>query len=353
MKRLAAENEALLLELAGVKKVFPARRGQFARKRAWVRAVDGVDLQIPPQATVGLVGESGCGKSTLGKMLLGLLPLDGGDIFFRERSMKQFQRTDWHTFRRAVQMIFQDPYSSLDPRMRIGSIIAEPLRHFRIVPRNKEKSRVGELLETVGLHASYARRYPHELSGGQRQRVSIARALACNPKLVVCDEPVSALDVSIQAQILNLLQDLQSQWGLSYLFIAHNLSVVRHISDTIAVMYLGQVVELAPKEELFANPLHPYTRTLLSAIPIPDPTAKNQEVILEGELPSPFAKFAGCKFQSRCPYALPACGETPPPFVNAASHHFVRCIRTEFMGTLKVSASPPAGAVKGGGFDVE
>ena len=290
----------ILLRVEGLKTYFPVRGGWLGRKR-YVRAVDGVDFEIRRGQTLGLVGESGSGKTTVGRSLLRLIPHTAGSVWFEGCNLFDLSDGQMQAYRRSMQIIFQDPFGSLNPRMTVGDIVAEPLAVHKLVPRSQRRRRAGELLERVGLSAGYVNRYPHEFSGGQRQRIGIARALAAEPKFVVCDEPVSALDVSIQAQILNLLADLQKELGLTYLFIAHNLAVVEHFADEVAVMYLGKIVEKAPSEQLYANPTHPYTKALLSAVPVPDPTAKSSRVKLPGETPSPISPPPGCAFHPRCP----------------------------------------------------
>ncbi|MDY6913442.1 MAG: oligopeptide/dipeptide ABC transporter ATP-binding protein [Planctomycetota bacterium] len=289
-----------ILEVTGLKTYFPVRSGAFGRKRV-VRAVDGVDLTVARGRTLGLVGESGSGKTTVGRTLLALIPATAGEVRFDGQEVFSLGRRRLRRLRRRMQIIFQDPYGSLNPRMTVGDIIAEPLAVHRIVPRRRRQRRVGELLERVGLGAEAVRRYPHEFSGGQRQRIGIARALASQPDFIVCDEPVSALDVSIQAQILNLLNDLKDELGLSYLFIAHNLAVVEHFADEVAVMYLGRIVERACRDALYAGPQHPYTEALLSAVPQPTPHAEIHRVQLPGEVPSAIDPPAGCAFHTRCP----------------------------------------------------
>ncbi len=301
-----------ILTVRGLKTYFPVRGGIFSRDRQYVRAVDGVDLTIRRGRTLGLVGESGSGKTTVGRTLLRLLPATEGQVTFDGHDLFSLGGRELRRLRRRMQIIFQDPVGSLNPRMTVRNIVAEPLTVHNIVPRRQRTSRVGELLERVGLSASYASRYPHEFSGGQRQRIGIARALASGPDFIVCDEPVSALDVSIQAQILNLLKDLQDDLGLSYLFIAHNLAVVEHFADDVAVMYLGRIVELAPRDALYANPIHPYTRALLSAVPEPDPEAHKTRIQLVGEMPSPISPPTGCAFHPRCPLTRELAGQMPP-----------------------------------------
>jgi oligopeptide transport system ATP-binding protein len=317
-----------LLEVRDLVKHFPVGGGMFRGPSGLVRAVDGVSFTVARGETVGLVGESGCGKTTTGRCILQLERATSGHIVFEGRDLTTLDESALRTVRRRVQVIFQDPYSSLNPRMTIGQILAEPLKVHGIVPdaRAREK-RVRELLEQVGLLPQHERRYPHQLSGGQRQRVGIARALAMEPALIVCDEPVSALDVSIQAQIINLLEDLQRSLGLTYLFIAHDLSVVRHISDRVVVMYLGKIVEVADRRALYEEPLHPYTRALLSAVPIPDPVleARRSHTVLGGEVPSPLKPPAGCVFHPRCPLAAPRCSAEIPPLREIRPGHWAAC----------------------------
>ena len=317
-----------LLEIRNLKKYFPVRSGVFSRVSAWVKAVDDVSFAIQAQETFGLVGESGCGKTTVGRTLLRLIEPTDGAVFFQGQDFCQLTAAQVRQVRQQMQMIFQDPYSSLNPRMTVGAIIGEALKVHGLAQGDALDCRVSTLLERVGLSATYRSRYPHEFSGGQRQRIGIARALALNPQFIVCDEPVSALDVSIQAQILNLLQDLQDDLGLSYLFISHDLNVVEHIADRVAVMYLGKLVEVAPVDELFRNPQHPYTLALMSANPIPDPTRQTQRTVLTGEVPSPLSPPAGCPFHTRCPQAMEHCKTTPPPLVRSGqgtAEHSVWC----------------------------
>jgi oligopeptide transport system ATP-binding protein len=318
-----------LLEVRNLVKHFHVGGGLFGGAAGVVRAVDGVSFVIRRGETLGLVGESGCGKTTTGRCILQLERPTGGQILFEGRDLATLTDEELRAVRRRMQVIFQDPYSSLNPRMTVGQIIAEPLAVHRIVPDPvKRAARVLELLEHVGLLPQHARRYPHELSGGQRQRVGIARALAMEPTLIVCDEPVSALDVSIQAQIINLLEDLQREFGLTYLFVAHDLSVVRHISDRVAVMYLGKIVELADRKALYDEPLHPYTRALLSAVPIPDPEleARREHIVLGGEVPSPLNPPSGCVFHPRCPIAIDRCRAFVPELREVKPGHWAACI---------------------------
>jgi peptide/nickel transport system ATP-binding protein len=321
-------NGSPLLELRDVEKHFPVKRGALARETARVHAVDGVSLSVPQGETLGLVGESGCGKSTLGRCIVRLLEPTGGDIVFQGRSIARLRQHSLRPIRREMQMIFQDPFASLNPRKRVGTIVTDPLRIHGLGDRGTRKRDVQELLTKVGLSPEHYNRFPHEFSGGQRQRIGVARALALRPKLVVCDEPVSALDVSIQAQIINLLESLQNDFNLTYIFIAHDLAVVRHISDRIAVMYLGKIMEISPAEELYGAPLHPYTISLLSAVPIPDPdeSERRERIVLQGDVPSPTAPPAACRFHTRCPYVQPTrCRDEEPPLREIGANHFAAC----------------------------
>jgi oligopeptide transport system ATP-binding protein len=315
-----------LLEVKDLKVHFPIRAGVLQKPVAWVRAVDGVSLSIREGETVGLVGESGCGKTTLGRTILRLYDPTAGEIWFGGHNVAGHDGAVLKEFRRQAQMIFQDPFGSLNPRMTVGRIIGEALRVHRLSANQQaERDRVAELLEAVGLRPEHSRRYPHEFSGGQRQRIGIARALAVEPKFIVCDEPVSALDVSVQAQIINLLQELQEKLHLTYLFIAHDLAVVEHISDRVLVMYLGKIVEDATAEELYANPQHPYTRALISAVPTIDPATKRQRIVLPGDVPSPINPPAGCPFHPRCPQAIERCRQVVPAWREVRPGHRVAC----------------------------
>jgi oligopeptide/dipeptide ABC transporter ATP-binding protein len=324
-------NHLPILQVRDLVKHFPvAGQGLLARAGGVVRAVDGVSFAIPGGQTLGLVGESGCGKTTLGRCVLQLEPPTAGAVIFEGRALTALTETALRPIRRKMQVIFQDPYSALNPRMTVGQIIAEPLKVHGLVPdRQSRRHRVAALLADVGLAAALAPRYPHELSGGQRQRVGIARALAMDPSLIVCDEPVSALDVSIQAQIINLLDELQERLRLTYLFIAHDLSVVRHISGRVAVMYLGKIVEMTDRQRLYEHPLHPYTKALLSAVPIPDPEveARRERIVLRGEVPSALYPPPGCVFHPRCPIAVAECAQVVPDLREVQPGHQVACIR--------------------------
>lgn len=318
-----------LVTVQNLKKHFPIQRGIiWQRTVGHVQAVDGLNFEIAKGETLGMVGESGCGKSTAGRTLLGLYPATEGEVVIDGISVRDQTAASQKALRRNAQMIFQDPFASLNPRWTVNAIIGEPLRIHRLLPTAAERAdRVAELLELVGLNGRYRNRFPHEFSGGQRQRIGIARALATNPAFIVCDEPISALDVSIQAQVVNLLEDLQAQFGLTYLFIAHDLSMVRHICDRVAVMYLGKMMELAPSDELYERPLHPYTQALLSAVPIPDPklARQRQRIILQGDVPSPINPPSGCRFHTRCPIAQPRCRAEEPVWREVAPQHWVAC----------------------------
>ena len=319
-----------LIRVRNLKMHFPITRGLlFQRKVGAIKAVDGISFDIKRGETLGLVGESGCGKSTTGRALLQLYRPTSGDVFFEGDNLTKLSGERLRRMRRRMQMIFQDPYASLNPRMTVGDIIGEPLVVHNISSGQARRERVQELLRIVGLNPYFVNRYPHEFSGGQRQRIGVARALAVQPDFIVCDEPISALDVSIQAQIINLLEELQGQFNLTYLFIAHDLSVVRHISDRIAVMYLGKIVELTGRKELYDRPLHPYTQALLSAVPIPDPVVeeKRRRVILEGDVPSPANPPLGCHFCTRCPVVMDICKQQEPEFVDVGGGHWVACFR--------------------------
>ena len=314
-----------VLEVKNLVKHFPVRKGLLAREVARVKAVDGISFTIQPGETLGLVGESGCGKSTAGKVILRLIEPTAGEIRINGERIDGLSRGAMLPYRRELQVVFQDPYSSLNPRMRALDIVGEPLRNFERLDDTEIGRRVGELFEKVGLRQDQLTRFPHEFSGGQRQRLTIARALALRPKLIVCDEPVSALDVSVQAQVINLLIDLQRDFGLSYLFIAHDLAVVEHISHRVAVMYLGRIVEIADRQALYASPQHPYTQALLSAVPVPDPTVTPQRIILQGDVPSPMRPPSGCHFHTRCPYAEALCRTERPPMREVAPGHRAAC----------------------------
>ena len=316
-----------LLAVENLTKHFPIMQGVFRRQVGTVKAVDGLDFEIHERETLGLVGESGCGKSTAGRVILRLHDATAGRIVFRGTDITSLEGESLRRLRPRMQMIFQDPQDSLNPRMTVSSIISEPLQEHGTVKAGALRRRVEELLDAVGLDPGFTNRYPHEFSGGQRQRIGVARALALNPELIVCDEPIAALDVSIQAQVVNLLEDLQEQLGLTYLFISHDLGMIRHIADRVAVMYLGRIVELAPSDTLYREPLHPYTRALLSAVPIHDPEleARRQRVILSGEVPSPANPPPGCRFSTRCPIAAPECSEREPLWRELRPGHRVAC----------------------------
>ncbi|MBA2564964.1 MAG: ABC transporter ATP-binding protein [Gemmatimonadetes bacterium] len=318
---------ASLLVVQDLAKHFPIRRGFFSRTVGHVRAVDGISFDIREGETLGLVGESGCGKTTTGRLILRLLPATRGTVLFRDEDVLCMEAGRLRELRREMQIVFQDPYGSLNPRITVGGMLTEALRVHRIAEGAEAQAQARRLLEIVGLSARHVTRYPHEFSGGQRQRIGIARALSVNPRFIVCDEAVSALDVSVQAQVINLLQDLQEEFGLTYLFIAHDLSVVEHISDRVAVMYLGRIVELAQADALYARPLHPYTRALLSAVPIPDPKVRKERIVLRGDVPSPADPPSGCPFHPRCPMAVSECAQVVPELRDVGAGHWVACIR--------------------------
>ncbi len=320
-------NKNELIRVDHLKKYFPVRGGVLQRTVAWVQAVDDVSFTIQEGETLGLVGESGCGKTTVGRTILRLIEPTAGAVYYQDTDIFSLKGAYLKAMRRNMQIIFQDPYASLDPRMPIGDSVMEGLRIHKVgTPKERYETAI-RTLKKVGLEDYHARRYPHEFSGGQRQRIGIARALALMPSFIVCDEPVSALDVSIQSQVLNILKDLQSEFSLTYLFIAHNLSVVEHISNRVAVMYLGKMVEMAPREEFFRNPLHPYTQALMSAIPIPDPTIRRERIILQGDVPSPLNPPGGCRFHPRCPVAMEHCAIEEPAIKEVSPEHWVACWR--------------------------
>jgi oligopeptide transport system ATP-binding protein len=333
-----------LVEVHDITKYFPITAGVFSRHVADVKAVDGVTFRIKRGETLGLVGESGSGKTTIGRCILRLLEPTSGSIYFDGENITNVNAKAMRSKRKEMQIIFQDPYASLNPRMTVGDIVAEPLHIHKLAKGAAVDAKVNDLLRTVGLSPYHANRYPHEFSGGQRQRIGVARALAVSPKFIVADEPVSALDVSIQAQVVNLLQDLQQQFGLTYLFIAHDLSVVRHISDRVAVMYVGKVMELSDRKELYERPLHPYTQSLLSAIPIPDPRAeaRRERIILEGDIPSPVRPPSGCRFHTRCPIAYERCRVEVPELLKYGDH-FVACHKVQELGGAQPSIKPSGG----------
>jgi oligopeptide/dipeptide ABC transporter ATP-binding protein len=326
-----------LLEVDNLFKHFVAGRNLFGRATAFVKAVDGVSFTVNSGETLALVGESGCGKSTVSRLVLRLIEADSGSVRFEGRDLASFDAGELRAFRRNAQIIFQDPYASLNPRMTVSQILTEPLVLLDLVPASRRRARVEELLRLVGLEPRFARRYPHEFSGGQRQRIAIARALAVEPRLIICDEPVSALDVSIRSQILNLLRDLQLRLGLAYIFVSHDLAVVKHIADRVAVMNLGTIVEMADAQALFATPRHPYSRALLSAIPVPKPHAKRGRIVLEGEMPSALNPPSGCRFHTRCPHVIARCKSEAPQLIVDAKGHATACHR--------VAELPPAEAI--------
>lgn len=318
-------NDEIILEVAELKKYFPIKNGVFAKQHGNVKAVDGISFKIKRGTTMGLVGESGCGKSTVGRTLLRLIEKTEGDVLFKGEDIFKLNKKELRKVRTKMQIIFQDPYSSLSPRLPVGEIIGEAVKQHKIVPEDQYEEYLDQIMKSCGLQPYHKDRYPHEFSGGQRQRICIARALAVDPEFIVCDEPVSALDVSIQAQIINLLKDLQESRNLTYLFISHDLSVVEHISDTVGVMYLGSLVEYGPKENIFGNPSHPYTQALLSAVPNPDPEMKMNRIILEGSIPSPANPPSGCKFHTRCSKCMEICKSQVPQTKEIEEGHYVNC----------------------------
>ncbi|MCF6464840.1 ABC transporter ATP-binding protein [Clostridium sp. Cult2] len=318
-------NNDLILEVNNLTKHFPISNGIFCRTKNYLKAVDGVSFNIRKGETLGIVGESGCGKSTMARVILRLIEPNGGKVIFDEKNIYNMSKDDIRSLRKDMQIIFQDPFASLNPRMKVRELIEEPLMFHRIGSKGERINKVNRLIQMVGLDEYHLKKYPHEFSGGQRQRISIARALITNPKFVVCDEPVSALDVSIQSQIINLLKDLQKEFALTYMFISHDLSVVKHISDRVGVMYLGKIVELASKDELFNNPKHPYTKALLSAIPVPDPEFLRERIILKGDTPNPIDLPKGCRFSSRCPYKMDICTIEEPELIDDRNEHYVSC----------------------------
>lgn len=317
--------EDYILEVKDLKQYFPIRGGVFQRTVGWIKAVDGVSFRVKRGETIGIVGESGCGKSTVGRSIMRLYRPTAGQVLFNGEDIGKLSRAQMRRKRTQLQMVFQDPYSSLDPRMTVGEIIGEALIDHKITNKAGARKKIQETMDACGLPMSYINRYPHEFSGGQRQRIGIARSLALDPSFIICDEPVSALDVSIQSQIINLLGDLQKQNHYSYIFISHDLSVVEYISSTVVVMYLGNIMEMAPKDEIYNHPMHPYTKALLSAIPVPDPRRKRDRTILSGDIPSPANPPSGCKFRTRCPMACEKCAESVPEYKDRGNGHFVAC----------------------------
>jgi oligopeptide transport system ATP-binding protein len=342
--RRQGSSDQVLLSVRELRTYFPILGGVLRRKVGEVKAVDGISFDIKQGETFGLVGESGCGKTTTGRTILRLQKATSGDIVFEGQSVLGLSASQMKARRRDMQIIFQDPYSSLNPRMPVGDIIGEGLRVHGMKNRGEREKTVQYFLSVVGLRKEYVRRYPHEFSGGQRQRIGVARALALRPKFIVCDEPVSALDVSVQSQVLNLLEDLQQEFGLTYLFIAHDLSVVEYLSDRVGVMYLGKMAELASGDELYTNPLHPYTKALLSAIPNPDPMVRSKRIVLQGDVPSPINPPSGCRFRTRCPIAYEKCALEEPAFREIVPNHFVACHRAE-ESTRLMAAQVAAGGI--------
>lgn len=328
-------NHKELVEVRGLVKHFEVEGSDDV-----VRAVDGVSFEIFPGEALGLVGESGCGKSTVGRCLLRLIEPTAGEIDFEGRDVLSLGKSDMREIRREMQIVFQDPYASLNPRMKVGDIVGEPLVIHKVGTKQERRDRVAELMKKVGLDPDYRKRYPHEFSGGQRQRIGVARTLALNPKLIVADEPVSALDVSVQAQVVNLLQDLQKEFGMAYLFISHGLAVVEHISTRVAVMYLGRIVEVATAADLYARPLHPYTQALLSAIPVPDPKHKRERIVLQGDVPTPINPPSGCRFRTRCPIAIDDCARIDPELREVSPGHTVACIRVPGWPEAPIAEDP-------------
>lgn len=314
-----------LLEVRNLKKYYSVKSGFLNKDRRSVKAVDGINLSVKQGEILGIVGESGCGKSTLGRSILRLIEPTSGEVIFEGTNICGLKKEEMRLKRREMQIVFQDPGASLNPRLTVGEIIGEPLEVFHICEGKEKEERIYKLMDLVGINRAYINRFPHEFSGGQRQRLGIARALAVNPKLIICDEPVSALDVSIRAQVLNLIKELKDKLNLTYIFISHDLSVVHHICDRVAVMYLGRVVEIADKKQIYENPVHPYTKALLSAIPMPDPEVKRERIVLQGDVPNPADPPSGCHFHKRCPYAKKECSETVPPFVTVEPGHQVLC----------------------------